>query len=167
MLVSCEHDYVYFDKPQPFDMENLNTIPLEYQGRWTDDGAIITINDTLFQLTEIRDDTLMNEEIYVLSDSVLVRVTKNTLVVNVKRKQWWEIFILKINKSSEIYGYYPNYEKISRLKNVEFIKKEPEFLAYIFYYEAEFSTKELEGLLRNKTVQLIVFRTDSTMSTEF
>lgn len=45
---------------------------------------------------------------FALSDSVLLRKTKETYICNVKKGNWWELYVIQKGKNGEIKIYYPD-----------------------------------------------------------
>lgn len=163
-ISSC--DQIYFDKPQPIDTENLKSIPKELQGIWTDKNATITINDSSYQLIEYRKDTLYKKEVYSLSDSVVLRKAGNLYVANIKRDNWWELFIIQKNHSNEILGYYPNPIEVSKNKKIIFQKKEKDAYSHISHYVADLKSNEIRKLNSKHVKRFVILKPDLTMSND-
>jgi hypothetical protein len=66
------------------------------------DFQYIQRNDTFFYTARFIDN------VFYLSDSVLLRKAEHSFVCSVKRGNWWEIFIIRKKKNGEIQIYYPN-----------------------------------------------------------
>jgi hypothetical protein len=66
------------------------------------DFNYILKNDTFFYTTR----SIGN--LFSLSDSVLLRKTKETYICNVKKGNWWELFIIQKGKNGEIKIYFPD-----------------------------------------------------------
>ena len=164
ILIISSCDRIYFDKPQPVDEGNLTLIPKYLQGTWTDEGATISINDSSYQLIEYRNDTLFKKETYTLSDSVILRRAGNILVANVKREGWWELYLIKKNKSNEIIGYYPSQELINKNKRFILKKKDEESYSFIYHYEASLRSNEIKKLNKKHIKNFLILKPDSTMS---
>ena len=58
-----------------------------------------------------------SEETYVLSDSVLLRRAKHCYVLNMKKKNWWEILFIQKSKNGEIYISYPISSELIDMKS--------------------------------------------------
>jgi hypothetical protein len=48
--------------------------------------------------------------LFTLSDSVMLKKTKETYVCNVKRGNWWELYVIQKETNGEIKIYYPDGE---------------------------------------------------------
>ena len=161
-MSSC--DRIYFDETQPVDSEAMTSIPEDLQGTWTDKNVSLTIDSNSYRLTKYRGDTLYKTEIYTLSDSVILKKAGNLYVANIKRGDWWELVIIKKNKSNEILGYYPDFEKVSKNKKITFCDKKKDVISYIYHYKAELKTKEIRKLNPRSESRFVILKPDSTMS---
>lgn len=164
-LTSCNN--VFLDSPQPINTENLINIPSELQGEWENDEVKIVIDKTSFKLTELRPDNTTKETYYVISDSVLLRKADQIYVANIKKGEWWEIFLLEINKKNEITGYFlinEGAEKFNKLSLVK-SKNDGDNEAGKYYYTSKLNVNQIAELKNRVGEQMFTLLPDSTITT--
>jgi len=148
---------IYFDVPQPKNAKNLKVIPELLQGTWKSDSHSLLINDTSFCFKKIKNDTLVSEIYYILSDSMNIRMAKELFVANVKQNDWWQLFILKIMEDDKIYFYYPSLDQIKKIKKIEFVKTSKESVGGTkLFYRAKLKSKDIGNIIDEKSRFMIL-----------
>ena len=149
-FTSC--NTIYFDVPQPKKGKNLKAIPEHFQGEWSNEGSFLLINDSSFYFKEVKNDSLISETNYILSDSVKLRKAKDLYVANVKDGDWWQLFILKMNEDGKIYFYYPSVDLIKTISKIELIEDPKQGLGGTkYYYRAKLKSKDIENIIEDNS----------------
>jgi hypothetical protein len=114
------------------------------------------LNDTIYY-------SQRSEESLVLSDSVLLRSAKNCYVLNLKKKNWWEIVFIQKMQSGEIQICYPIVEDIIKMGSqynivvMDSTKKDSTF------FHASLKSNNIQNLInKNGDGILYVLKPDST-----
>jgi hypothetical protein len=119
---------------------------------------------------EIKNDTIyfdqQQEESLVLSDSVLLRSAKNCYVLNLKKRNWWEIIFIQRMKNGEIRIIYPVPDYFMPMKTQFNISVLDSTRRDTTFYRAEFKAKEIEKVIPvDESGVLYLLRPDSTFTT--
>jgi hypothetical protein len=118
------------------------------------------VNDTV-NFTE-RDE----EQVFVLSDSVLLRSAKNCYVVNLKNRNWWELVFIQKMKNGEIKISYPLGEDLLELKSKYNITVLDSTKKDSIYFHADFKSRNIRGVINKKDEGTLYFlKPDSTFDT--
>jgi hypothetical protein len=116
-------------------------------------------HDTLFY-------SVRSDDEIVLSDSVLLRRARNCYVLNLQRKNWWEIVFIQKKPDKKIYISYPfNYDVVemkSRCKVVVMDSTKNDST----YFHAEFKKRDIEKVIPKSGGGVIyILKPDSTFET--
>ena len=116
-------------------------------------------NDSLFF-------NVWSDESFSLSDSVLLRPARDCYVLNIRRKDWWEIVFIQKNRNREIVISYPfNYDvvEMKSLCNVSVLDSTRRDSTY---FHAEFTTRNIGKVIPKAGGGVIyVLKPDSTFET--
>jgi hypothetical protein len=106
------------------------------------------------------------EQVFVLSDSVLLRSAKNCYVVNLKNRNWWEIVFIQKMKTGEIKISYPIGEDLLELKSKYYITVLDSTKKDSIFFHADFKSKNIKGIINKKDEGTLYFlKPDSTFDT--
>jgi hypothetical protein len=151
------------DKSKDFKMVNDKLCPTNEDANVKDFKYTLK-NDTFFYAVRY----IAN--LFCLSDSVLLRKTKETYVCNVKKGNWWELYVIQKGKNGEIKIYCPdgNIIKENQLKygisliDTVKVKTEDEF-----YFKASLNPDFFEKNINDKVFSLyFTLFPNSTFDTE-
>jgi hypothetical protein len=98
-------------------------------------------NDTIFFVERKVDESL------VLSDSVLLRAAKDCYVLNIKKKNWWDIVFIQKMKNGEIRISYPVPDHFMLMKNQFNITVLDSTRKDTTFYHAEFKSKGIAKVI--------------------
>jgi hypothetical protein len=119
---------------------------------------------------DIRNDTLyfchQIEESIVLSDSVLLRSAKDCFVLNLKKRNWWEIILIQKMKNGEIRISYPDPNSFMVMKDKYNISVLDSTRKDTTFYHAEFKSKGIAQVIpADGSTALYILKPDSTFTT--
>jgi hypothetical protein len=118
---------------------------------------------------ELRDDTIYFrhriEESIILSDSVLLRSAKDCFVLNLKKKNWWEIVFIQKMKNGEIRISYPDPNSFMVMKDQYNISVLDSTRKDTTFYHAEFKSKGIVKVIpADGSTALYILKPDSTFT---
>jgi hypothetical protein len=119
---------------------------------------------------ELRNDTIYfchrMEESIVLSDSVLLRSAKDCFVLNLKKKNWWEIVFIQKMKNGEIRISYPDPNSFMAMKDQYNISVLDSTRKDTTFYHAEFKSRGIAKVIpADGSTALYILKPDSTFTT--
>lgn len=105
------------------------------------------------------------EESLVLSDSVLLRSAKDCFVLNLKKKNWWEIVFIQKMKNGEIRISYPDPNSFMVLKDEYNISVLDSTRKDTTFFHAEFRSKGIASVIpADGSTALYILKPDSTFT---
>jgi len=118
---------------------------------------------------ELRNDTIYfwqrNEELIVISDSVLLRQAKDCWVLNLKKKNWWEVIFIQKMKDGEILISYPVPDSFMLMKDQFNISILDSTRKDTTFYHAEFKSKGIAKVIpADGSSALYILKPDSTFT---
>jgi hypothetical protein len=123
-------------------------------------GYPFTVNhDSLFYAVRSDDEIVM-------SDSVLLRRARNCYVLNLRRKNWWEIVFIQKKRDKQIYISYPFNYDVAEMKTRSKVVVMDSTRGDSSYFHAEFKKKDIEKVIPRSGGGIIyILKPDSTFET--